>query len=146
MIAFFLMNECFSSRDVIYYIAAAMIRRLIEMAGGRVTGNTEACFSPSTGSAESTQFTIRHVKQNAVTGAVTNSDYGFVAATEFQDIVEFFRNEFEQYCSGFGELNNQNTDEPVRLILFHGSIGEAQDIRAQMYFNETFVDIKVHLR
>lgn len=138
----YLANEVFNSRDLIYYLAAAMLRKLIEMGGGRVTGNNEACFSPLSGAAESANYHIRHVKVNAVTGSVTSNDYSFSATTEFQDIVEHFRNEFEQYCSGFGELANGNTDEPVRLILFHGNISEAQDIRAQMYFNETFVDCK----
>lgn len=139
--AVYIVNEAINSRDVIYYIAAAVIRRLIEMAGGRVTGNTEPSFSITHGSTESNQFTIRLEYANTVTGGSGNLDYGFVSTTEFQDIVEHYRNIFEQYCSGYGELNNQNTDEFVRIYLFQGA-AENGVIRSQMYFNETFVDIK----
>lgn len=138
----YLLNEVFNSRDVIYYIAAAMIRKLVEMGGGRVTGNTEPVFTVTDGETSSPAYHIRLTKENTVTGARQTNDYTFVAATEFQDIVEFFRNEFENYCSGYGELSNDNVREFVRLDLLYGNIDEAQDIRATMFFNETFIDMK----
>lgn len=138
----YIVNEVINTRDAIYYMIGAMLRKLIEMAGGRVTGNTSTVFSTTSGSASSTNYIIRLQTQNSTTGATQTIDYSLIATTQFQSIVEAFRSSFESYCAGYGKADNDNCIEPVRFILINGSTPTTESVQAEMYFNETFIDIK----
>lgn len=138
----YIVNEVINTRDAIYYMIGAMLRKLIEMAGGRVTGNTSTVFSTTSGSTSSTNYIIRLQTQNSTTGATQTIDYSLIATTQFQSIVEAFRASFESYCAGYGKADNDNCIEPVRFILINGSTPTTESVQAEMYFNETFIDIK----
>jgi len=137
----YLMNESVNSRDAIYYILAAMCRKIIEMAGGRVTGLADAVFPFSAGDVSSTGYIIRYIKQNQLSGVAVVKDFAVLAASTFGDVVQFFRGDMEEYCSGFGRLNNQNMDEPLSLSVITG-VGGAQLTQSVILFNETFVEMK----
>jgi len=138
----YIVNEVINTRDAIYYMIGAMLRKLIEMAGGRVTGNTSTVFSTTSGSTSSVNYIIRLQTQNSTTGATQTIDYSLIATTQFQSIVEAFRPAFESYCAGYGKADNDNCIEPVRFILINGSTPTTESVQAEMYFNETFIDIK----
>lgn len=138
----YIVNEVINTKDAIYYMIAAMLRKLIEKAGGRVTGNTSAVFSTTSGATSAANYIIRLQTQNSATGVASTTDYTFTTATQFQSIVEAFRSYFESYCAGYGKADNSNTIEPVRFILINGSTPSTESVQSEMYFNETFVDIK----
>lgn len=134
--AIYICNEVANSRDVIYYIAAALIRKVVEMAGGRVTGNNQPVFSTDCGATETAGWVIRMTRQNPVMNTFVNVDHTTVVGGTFESIVLTFRNELEVYCSGFGELNNSNTDEPLWI----GVVRDGE-IRSKIFFNETFIQL-----
>jgi len=134
----YLMNEVVNCRDLIFYLCCAMLRKLLEKAGMRVTGFDDAVFSPNAGNVSSTGYLIRLVKINNLTGVQVTSDFTILAATTFGSLCANYRNEFEQYATGHGELSNANMDELYKFIVLFGN-SESQDMRAEMLFNETFM-------
>lgn len=138
----YIMNEVINSRDVVKYMVAAVFRKLIEKAGIRVTGMDRSPFDKDAGDANELQYHITVVRQNMVSGASTSTTKDILAGDSFNDIVDFFKNLFEQYCSGFGELNNQNVDEPQKVTLWTGpNDGSSVTILSMMFFNEVFIDL-----
>lgn len=138
----YLLNEVINSRDLIKYIVAAVIRKLIEKAGIRVQGMDRSPFDKDAGDANELQYHITVVQQNHLSGASSSTTKDLLVGDTFDTIVVFFVNIFEQYCAGFGELNNQNLDEPHKITLWEGpNDGNPTVILSQMLFNETFVDI-----
>jgi len=135
----FILNEAVNSRDVIFYMLCAMMRRLLEKAGCRIRGHNDAIMTPNAGNVSSTGYLVRMVKINLLTGVQVTHDFTILAATTFKALCEDYRNEFEQYATGHGELNNQNVDELFNLLLLFGN-SESQDVRAELLFNETFID------
>jgi len=135
----YVLNEAVNSRDCIFYMLSAMFRRLLEKAGCRIRGANDAILSPNAGNVSSTGYIFRLVKINLVSGVQVTHDFTILAATTFNLLCEDYRNEFEQYATGHGELNNQNVDELFKILLLFGN-AESQDVRAEMLFNETFID------
>lgn len=138
----YIVNEVINSRDVIKYMVAAVFRKLLEKAGIRVQGMDRSPFDKEAGDSNELQYHITVIRQNHFSGAQTVTTKDILAADSFNDMVDFFKNLFEQYCSGFGELHNQNMDEPHKVTLWTGpNDGSTVTILSQMLFNEVFVDI-----
>lgn len=142
----YLMNEVVSSRDLIFYATASVLRKLFEKAGSRITGFDDAVMTVNAGGTSTDDFTVRYIKQNHLTGAQTIMDYHLISTSTFFNVCDFFRNEFEQYCAGYGELSNQNLDEPLKLLLCRGKTTEEvntnEDVRSVLLLNECEIYIK----
>lgn len=139
----YIMNEAINSRDLIWMICKAMVRKLFEKAGIRITGAKDPVIDIS-GGQSTPNFTVRLVTVNKFTGAWVNTDYTLIATSTFEDVAGWFRNNFEQYCSGHGELSNSNMDELHKFILLKGTaanLATNHDSRSELLFNETFIDI-----
>lgn len=138
----YIMNEVINSRDLIYYIVCAMIRKLIEKAGFRVEGIDSCPFDKDAGDSNEVNYHVQLVTHNYQTGAATVRDYKVLAGNTFGVICDDFRNSFEQYCSGHGELALENMDEPYKFVLWQGpDDGTGANIRSVMIMNETFIDL-----
>lgn len=136
----YVLNEVINSRDVIKFIVAAVLRKLIEKAGIRVEGMDRSPFEQDGGSTNEITYNITILRQNQLTGSVTTTTKTVLVTDTFNDIVDFFKNIFEQYCAGYGELDNANLDELYKITLWTGVVADST-ILSQMLFNEMFIDI-----
>lgn len=138
----YIINEVINSRDLIKYIVAATLRQLIEKAGIRVTSMDCCPFDKDDGTANEINYHISLVRNNVVSGISVTQTKDLLTTDSFDIIVDFFKNHFEQYCAGYGELNNNNNEEPIKWVLWSGpNEGNPIVILSEMFFNETYVDI-----
>lgn len=139
----YIFNEAINSRDLIHMIVRAMVRKLFEKAGIRITGPADPVMAID-GGGSTVNFTVRLTTQNNVSGVQTHRDFTLLTGTTFTVLCDWFTNNYEQYCSGHGELSNANMDELLVLRLLKGVAGTIvanHDVRSELYFNETFIDI-----
>jgi len=137
----YLMAESVNSRDAIFMLLTAMMRKLLEKCQIRVNGIDDPLFERVAG-VSTVGYTVRLFKQNPVSGAMVYIDHLITSLDTFGVLCEAFRNDFEVYCSGFGELDNSNMQELYKFVVFTGTGSEVPyQVHAEMLFNETFIDL-----
>lgn len=135
----YIMNEVMNSADVIKYMCAAMLRKLIEGAGMRVNGMDRCPFDRDAGAANEVNYNISQVTINQTTGAAVTNTKSVLPADTFNDIVSFFVPLWEVYCSGNITGTAANTDEFHKMNLWYGN--ESPIILNELLFNETFIEV-----
>lgn len=135
----YIINEVLNSADVIKYIVGAILRRLIEKAGIRIEGSDKCPFG--NGAANQTEYKITLTKFDKRTDVLTDETFDVLAASTFDDCVDHFVNEFEQYSAGHGDFDNKNTIELHKFTLYFNAGTDKGIILSTMLMNETFIDI-----
>lgn len=135
----YIMNESVNTRDAIFYICGALLRKLFEKAGLRISGYNSAVVSNNAGTSNVTPYTVRMVSQNTVTGAVTNDDNSIAANESFGEVVNSFMPTFENYSAGFGRYSTSNSVELLKVVFYQGT--DEPIVLSELYFNEVHVDI-----
>lgn len=139
----YIINEVMNSRDVIRYIVSAFMRRLFEKAGFRVEGGDRAVLDIGLGIFNDAKYHITLYRLNKSTGAVSSDDYSVGTLDKFDDIVDFFVPFFENYSSGFGLNDDNNTNELHKMSFWYdnGTVGTVPLVLSMLLFSETFIQM-----
>lgn len=135
----YIINESVNTRDAIFYMIGAFMRKLIEKAGLRITGYNSAIVTGNAGATNETPYSMRVISQNVVSGAETIVTFTILANSSFGEMVTFFVPTFEEYSAGYGRFSTSNSNELYKAAFIQGT--ETPIVLADMLFNETFVDI-----
>lgn len=115
----YLMNSSANSKDVLYYTLAALIRKLFQIGGIRLTGINESVGATTGGATSGINLLVRLVSINLQTGleTATPAAYPVTTLVLVSDIVTYFMPFVEDYCAGAGKASDFNMEAPYKIVL-----------------------------
>lgn len=137
----YIVNEVVNARDCIFNMIGALLRKLLEKAGIRITGYDGSVVSLNDGRSNLTDYFIRIVTQNTVSGTQTFIDTGIFSANTFEAITGSFVQTMEEYSAGHGRFGPLNNTEMVKIMFYQIRGDNNESMLSQLFFNEVFVDI-----
>lgn len=145
--AVYIMNEAVAPYLALRYTLCAVLRKLFEKTGWRITGIHDVIAMGNAGN-PSTYSTVDYKVHLEVldqaTGAITQTTYQMTTTSELITVANYFIGNFIDYCSGYnsasGSGSANNLKVPVRFFITF-LIGESNVLKSELHFTETLIDL-----